>query len=440
MLKRKIYDSLLEWKGREHKCLIIEGQRQVGKTTVIDSFGKEQYENYVYLNLSENTDLHDVFRDGRGADDIIKGLSVMSGKIIVPGSLIFLDDVHECPSVIGALEAFSDDGRYDVIASGSMAGIRSSLLAQVDCAEHLTMGPMDFEEFLWAKGVEDTLIEYMRRCLRKKEHMISAALTVFEDAFADFMIVGGMPEAANAFIEKKYYRAASEVLDNVLKICYGEIGRYNLGKELMKTTECFRCIPIQLDDTNKKYTYSRIFGMKGRAAHDRYAENLLWIREAGYGNFCYALDDLALPLPDHTDEKMFRIYLYDTGLLVRMFGKDLARTIYQKETEHSNGAIIENEVAECLMKSGLPVRYYRRTNGPEKMELDLVTELGTSLCVIEVDSGKRRESPSLEKASKLFNIGRRIVLGKGNISVDGDGTEHYPFFVAAFLRDIATDM
>lgn len=386
--------------------------------------------------------LHKVFEDAPNVEDIIKGLSVVSGERIEPGALIFFDEIQECPLARSSLKPFTIDGRYDVIASGSLIGVNNSRLGAdrplmpMGYEEHMTMLSLDFEEFLWGKGIDVSTINDVRRCIKDKGPILPAIPSVFTDAFIDFMIVGGMPESVKSFIKTGNYSKSSDVKKEILDTCLNDINRYNKGLDIIKTSECFKCIPMQLADTNNKFIYSRVSGMKGRAAYNRYAENLLWIKEAGYGNFCYATDGPILPLAAHTDRNNFKIYLSDTGLLVQMYGKETAKAIFLKETNYNSGAIVENVVAECLMKAGYVPRYYRKTNGNNRMELDFVLEMGMGICVIEVKSGKKRGAPSIEKVSKVFNIGRRVMLENGNISVDDDGIEHYPLFVAAFMKDL----
>ena len=441
MLKRKMYDDLVAWKNREHKPLLVKGQRQVGKTYIIDQFGKDQYDCYRYYNLSDKA-LQQVFEGVFDVSSIVKGLVAFGGERIEPGALIFLDEIQECPYARSALKAFAIDGRYDVIASGSLIGVNNSRLGKdrplmpMGYEEQMVMYSLDFEEFLWAKGVDESLIEDVRKCIKSRASIIPAVCSVFTNAFTDFMIVGGMPESVVLYIETGDYIGSQAAQKKILNICIDDINRYNDDSNIVKTAECFRSIPIQLAETNKKFVYSRISDMPGRAANDRYAENLLWIKEAGYGNFCHATDGPLLPLVAHTDLRNFKIYMSDTGLLVNMYGKEAAKALYMKDTKYNNGAIVENVIAECLMKAGYTPRYYRKTNGDNKMELDFVLEMGMAICVIEVKFGNSRGATSLEKASKVFDIGRRIKLESGNISVDEDGVEHYPLFAAAFIKDM----
>ncbi len=439
MLKRKMYDDLVAWKNRKHKPLLVKGQRQVGKTFIIDWFGRDHYSCYLRFDLGDE-DIRHVFETVSDVSGIIKGLVAVGGEAIEPGALIFLDEVQECPRARSALKAFDIDGRYDVIAAGTLISTScvkpgaENPLMPMGHEEQAAMRSLDFEEFLWAKGIDASAIDDVRRCIKGRSPILPAVCKVFEDAFTDFMIVGGMPESVSSFIESGDYIGPSEVQKRILGLCADQIGKCRRRSDAAKVLECFKSIPSQLADPNKKFTYSRISGMSGRAAHDRYAWGMMWLEDSGFVSFCRAAGSLSLPLAACDDLRSFKLYMSDTGLLTSMYGKDAVRALYLKDTGYSNGAIVENAVAECLMKAGYTPRYYRKTNGENKMELDFVLEMGMELCVIDVESGSRKTS--LEKASKVFNIGRKIKLEDGNIYVDEDGVEHYPIFAAAFMKDM----
>lgn len=437
-----MYDRLLEWKNREHKCLTIKGQRQVGKTYIIDSFGRKEYSHYVYIDLNVDDPAREVFEKKTAVDEIIKSLEVIADTEIPEGSLIFLDEIQECPRARMLLKQFTIDGRYDVISSGSLLGINNAklkgkeLLLPMGYEEHMTMYGLDFEEFLWAAGVKEEYIEEVRADIRGKRPIMNALYDKFSMLFRDFMIVGGMPASVDSYVRTGKFNGSFAVLDRIIETCRNDINRYNTDSNVVKTTQCFDSIAPQLAETNKKFTYTRIEGDQSRRAFGKYMENILWIKYAGYGNFCYLLDTVEMPLKSHLMPDVFKIYLSDTGMLLRMYGMDTARAIFLGNTEFNNGAIVENEIAECLMKAGIEPMFHRKNNSPKKMELDFVTEYDMKPAVIEVRSGKDRDYPSLEKAKKIFDIGRSIKLEEENISVDEDGTEHYPLFVAGFVRDI----
>lgn len=439
-MRRKIYGQLLEWKARKHKCLVIKGQRQVGKTYIIDQFGRSEYRSYLYINLQFDTDIHPIFENPVSVDSIISRLELFHPEFepLNGSTLIFLDEIQECPYARSALKLFTIDGRYDVIASGSFLGVEEARIGSyksqsippllpVGYEEHMILYSMDFEEFLWARGVSEENIEIIKDRLRRHVSVGSIEFDYYSREFRAFMVVGGMPEAVSAYVGGGY-GDARKVLKDVLSTCMGDINRYNTGIDILKTQQCFNSIPFQLAESNKRFTYSRIEGGSSRNKAEKYAENLLWIRFSGYGNFCISLSQVALPLERNAVPDVFRVYLSDTGLLLSMMSNDVATAVFSNNLSYNRGAIVENEIAECLMKNGLQPYYYRKSNGDRKMELDFVTELDGRLTVIEVKSGKHREYPSLNKISGC----RKIIFEDTDVFFDEKG-EHYPLFAAAFL-------
>jgi len=446
MLRRKVYDQLLEWKGREHKSLVISGQRQVGKTFIVREFAKNEYDGVLELNFAENPDDKEIFQGSLSADSILQRLSVSHpDSDLVPGrTLLFLDEIQDCQEAYASLKYLTDDGRFDVIASGSMLGIRmpnisdsedqANILIPMGYEESITMYSLDFEEFLWAKGIKEDIIERVKRCIHDTVPMDEVILNRFNQYYREFMIVGGMPESVSEFISTCDFKGVNRILKELNMSCIRDINRYNTGLDVLKTTECYESIPDQLSETNKKFMYSRIKGEKSRKASDRYSENILWIKGAGYGNFCYMCRDISLPLRSKRDG--FKIYQSDTGMLVNRYGENCVKAVYKGDLSYNIGAIAENAVAEGLMKSGYLPRYHSITKGKNRMELDFVVETGDGICIIEVKSGKTRDAPSLGKAAKVYSAGRLVILCNDNIGTDDQGVLHLPLFAACFFREL----
>jgi len=451
-VKRKIYDELLKWKDdKQNTCLTIKGQRQVGKTYIVEHFAKEFYPNFVEIDLTRTPEMAEAFKRAVDVDSVIRELSLrMDGVVFEPGStLIFIDEIQECPEARASLKWFAQDDRFDVIASGSLLGVTNNSLRKKNEGDPtplspmgyetiLTMRSMDFEEFLWARGFNRKILEEIKDRIKSRQRLDESELEVLNSHFRDYMIVGGMPAAVKAFVKTKQYSESGKQLDKILGDTINDINRYNNPINSMKTQRCFESIPEHLSSNNKKFQYSRLEkGTGSRASAAKYSENLLWIEGAGYGNFCYGLESPELPFKRIEDS--FKVYLSDTGMLVRMMGKSAAIAVYEGDTKFNAGALMENVVAECLAKSNLKPRFYRKNSGKNQMEIDFVTELlGQSVC-IEVKSGKDREAPSISKVSDVFKVDRRMMFAFDNIYVDEDGIEHYPLFVAAFFNFLQRD-
>ncbi len=451
VLRRKIYDELVAWKDdADHKALVIKGARQVGKTFIVREFAKENYEHYVELNFLTDPTLMRLFDESLSVDDLVRKISLtLHDDDIRLGCLIFLDEIQECPRARRTLKIFADDGRYDVIATGSMLGVSDSRLGiykrgepsivGVGYEKTITMYALDFEEFLWARKVSKDTIDEIKDSIRNRVALDEVTYDVIMGDFRTFMLTGGMPEVVQHIVSGHPDRAI-RAMDRILTDTLEDIDRYNIGVDVAKTKRCFDNIPIQLRDTNKKFTFSRMKDENDERLKNptkqKYDRNAEWLGAAGYGNFCYLLTEPVLPLKAYEIVDQYRIYLFDTGMLTHIYGPSARMATLTDDYRYNQGAVAENIVAECLMKSGIQPRCYRKTNGKNRMELDFVIELGLDLCAIEVKSGKDRDFPSLRKVSDVFRIDRRIVLEKGNIFVDEEGIEHYPLFAAAFITDM----
>ena len=445
-MKRKIYDELLCWKeNKQGTCLTIQGQRQVGKTYIIEKFAKNNYKHFVEIDFTKMPEMEKAFERAVDVDSVIKELSIrLNDAIFEPGkTLIFLDEIQECSKARTSLKWFAKDGRYDVISSGSLLGVKNTNtknkeeqkkpFSPMGYEKVLTMRSMDFEEYLWAIGFNTTILEEIKSKITSMEKLDESELEIMSSHFRDYMIVGGMPASVEAFVRTKQYSESGKKIDIILGGAINDINRYNNPVNALKTQKCFESIPEHLSSNNKKFQYSRLEkGTGSRASGEKYSENLLWIESAGYGNFCYGLNSPELPFKRIED--LFKVYLSDTGMLVRMMGTSAAMAIHNGDVSFNAGAIVENEIAECLSKNEIKPRFYRKNSGKNQMEIDFVIELLDECVAIEVKSGKKRDSPSMEKIDLLFNVDRRIKFENGNIHKDEKGIEHYPLFVAAFIN------
>lgn len=449
MLRRKVYDQLLEWKNREHKCLVISGQRQIGKTYIVNRFAENEYENSIYINFHDSPQMDSLFDGDITASMMIRKLSLQFGSDSIKEgrTLLFLDEIQDGKRAYGALKQFTLYGKIDVIASGSLLGVKNpgntdrqgeggSELVPMGYEETIIMHPLDFEEYLWARDFPSEEIEVLREHIRSKTPIEEAVYDRLSELYREFMIVGGMPESVARFTETQDFRASDKVLKELAASCIRDIYRYNSGIDRIRATECYESIPYQLADTNKKFMYSRINGEKSRKAANVYMDNLLWIKNAGYGDFCYGLSQPAQPLKKYIKRDMFKVYLSDTGMLLQIYGDKARMAIYKGDHSFNFGAIAENTVANNLVKNGIDLQYYRNDKGEGKMELDFVTEFWDGLTVIEVKSGNDRAARSLMKVDNYFRTARRIMFEDGNIHTDGEGIEHYPLFASAFIREM----
>ena len=300
----------------------------------------------------------------------------------------------------------------------------------------MTMYSLDFEEFLWANGIRDDVIEDIRGCIERKEPLGPAYMDRLWNLFKDFMIIGGMPEAVQEFIDSKDYRTTGVIIDSLIESAKADMNRYNDPLMASKIVSCYTSIPSQLSESNKKFMYSRIDGTGSRKSGEMYSESLEWVVNAGYCNPCRKLSTIGSPLMSKEVRGQYKAYMSDTGMLMHMYDEATLRAIYSDDFSYNMGAVAENVVAECLVKAGYVPRYYSNNKGSGRMELDFVVGLGSEIAVLEVKSGKSREYPSLSKVPEYFNVDRRIVLERSDIHVTDDGVEHYPIFAVAFLESM----
>lgn len=440
MLRRKVYDELLRWKsdGAE-KCLIVKGPRQVGKTFIVQEFGREEYRNMVYINFMQNPRLMTAFSDSLVVDDITLALDALmpDAEFIPKETLIFIDEIQECSRARTALKSFSLDGRYDVIASGSLLGIhyrneRDSPVP-VGYEREIMMGALDFEEFLWAMGMKESVISGLKDRLSRGEPLGTALNDRFDEMFSKYMVVGGMPEAVRDFVDGNSYRRSWETNRLILSSYMDDIERYTEGANRNKTRACMESIPMQLSRSNKKFVYTDIDG-DTRNGSRKYEGSLRWLIDAGVVLPCHNLVDLRTPLEVSANPSSFKVYMHDTGLLVSSFSFESVQDIIGGRQDLRMGAIVENRIASCISGSGRTPYYFEKKG---RLEIGFVERLGKDVVAIEVKSGSNRNSPSLNNLEKNgYHADRRIKLEHDDVHVDGYGVEHFPLFAAGFLDSL----
>lgn len=444
MLKRKIYGQLEKWKSdKRGTCLMIRGPRQVGKTYAVDHFGKENYENYLYVNFELQPEVKEAFSGNLDVETVTKKLTAYFPDFIFEegNTLIFFDEIQMCPEARTSLKSFATDGRYDVIATGSLLGIifKQTTGTPMGYETQVDMHPLDFEEFLWANGYREEFTEDLKESISKKKPLGSAILSTMNEKFREHMIVGGMPKAVDRFVKENSFGAAQAALRDISDMQRTDVIRYSSQPDKVKTLACLESVPAQLTNTNKKFTYANING-DGSAPSRKYEGNLLWLHDAGIISYCHNITEPKIPLASKKITDSFKIYMRDTGLLTLSYG-DSARIALaigkggENKASANEGAITENAVADMLYKNNIPLYYYKKGG----KEVDFVTELGLDTALIEVKSGSYGRFPSLDYVAEKYGADRRIVLGYHDIGVDTEGREYYPLFAAAFIKSMTDE-
>lgn len=435
-LKRKIDTFLKKWKNNpERKPLIVKGPRQVGKTESIRKFGEENYEHVIEINFVEEPKYKMIIADGYKTDDIIKNISrIDPSKCFVDGkTLLFFDELQEFPEIATALKFFSQDGRFDVICSGSMLGINYRRIESnsVGYKTDYEMYSLDFEEFLWAKGYSDRVIDELLEHMKELKPFNELELSVYSGLFLDFCILGGMPAVVREYIEKGTFEGSLEIQGQLLADYEEDIRKYAEGMDQARILNVFRQIPPQLAKENKKFQISKV---ASGARFKDYRGCIEWLSDAGIINVCYCMNFPELPLKGNFDDTKYKIYFADSGLLVAMLDEEAQEDLRaNRNLGVYKGALYENIVGEALVKSGYNLYYYKRENST--LEEDFFVRTASDLIPIEVKAtnGRAKSLRTLIEGEKYGDIHYGIKFTGGNVGY-AHNIYTFPYFCAFLLK------
>lgn len=432
MLKRKFYDTLVEWKKKKSReCLLVKGARQVGKTFIIDKFGKENYKSYIYINFIQEPSLKKIFEGSLEAQDIYKKISLYLENVefVDKNTLIFLDEIQDCPNARTALKFLAIDDRFDVIASGSLLGINYKEIASIPVGyeRQVEMFSLDFEEFLWAVGKSEEAIQILREYFDKKEKVPDFINDQYLMLLREYIAIGGMPEVVNAFVKTSNYGVAHETQLSILQSYRADINKYASIPERQKINDCFESIPRQLAKEYKKFQYKTI---EHGATSKKYANSINWLFDAALTRACKNVSIPQIPLVAYDISDQFKIYMNDTGLLTCMYGWDTQHLILTNElTGPAKGGIYENVVADILTKNGYKLFYYKPENSSQ--EIEFLLEKHGSVVPVEVKAGNNA-TVSLNKFIAKYEPNVAYKLISGNLGQDGKKIT-LPLYMAMFL-------
>ncbi|MBQ5664973.1 MAG: ATP-binding protein, partial [Akkermansia sp.] len=435
-LKRKIDAFLDAWKADiGHKPLIVRGARQVGKTEAIMQFALRQYENVVYVNFVESPHYKGINEEGYAVGDIVRILSRMNPdfRFEKGNTLIFFDEVQEFPEITTALKFFHIDGRFDVICSGSLLGVQYSRIEShsVGYKQDYEMRSFDFEEYLWARGYQDDVVEDMLAHLLHEAPFSNAELERYFSLFLDYVILGGMPAVIREFVQSGTFEAVSDIQKQLLRDYREDIRKYASGLDKAKILAVFNHVPPQLAKENKKFQMTKI--AKNARSRD-YLGCVEGLLDSGLLSICYCLHNPELPLKGNYDLSKYKLYVADTGLLLAMLDEESRDDLLRnKNLGIYKGALYENFVAEALSKSGYELFYYRKDDST--LEMDFFVRTADDLIPVEVKAGNT-VSKSLRKlveSDKYGAIHTGIKLARANIG-RSDAFLTIPYFCAFLLR------
>lgn len=433
MLERKIYRKIIDfYKNNRNKALMITGARQVGKSYIIEAFGKEHYKSFIKVDFIENPELVKVFENAKNSEEILLRLSAILGDKMIPGeTLIFFDEIQEYPNIIVQIKYLLETSEYDYILSGSLLGtifkdIKSMPVGYISIIQ---MYPLDFEEFAKANNISDKVLQLLKQSFTEKtpldEYIHQRLLSLFEL----YLIVGGMPSVIETFIKTKNLRRVAENQTSIIELYKKDISKYDKDEKLY-LQNIFELIPSELNSKNKRFILKNL---NENAKFTKYNNSFLWIKNAGVALTAFVANEPKIPLILSKSANLFKLFFNDVGLLAAMYGNDIQLKILNHETNINFGAIYENLVAQELTAHGYDLYFY---NNKKLGEVDFLLESDGKVIPIEIKSGKdyyRHAAMDNLLANKDYNIESGFVFCNNNIKVDKKIT-NYPIYMIMFLE------
>ena len=449
MLKRKIETYLTEWKkSKGRKPLVIKGIRQCGKTYIVQKFAKENYESVVYMNFILEPDKKSAFTGNIDVDTIILNLSALipGSRFINGRTCIILDEIQACKEARTALKSFHIDGRFDVISTGSLLGVKGYGKSKKKNEEEgqdsvpvgyetvVDMYPLDFEEFLWANGINDTVIDSVRTCFENETAIPDGIHKAMMELLYRYVIVGGLPEVVNCFLDTKNIELIYKAQRNLIAEYEEDMAKYADDADKPHIRECFESIPKQLAKENKKFQYS-VVKKGGRAS--QYIGSIQWLEDAGIVQRCYNTSITELPLDGNSIKDCFKVYTTDIGILMAMLDYGTQVDILKGNLLGCKGAIFENLMADFLCKSKQKLYYFHKESG---LELDFLVRFKGECVILEVKAkaSKAKSMTTVLKNKDVYHVNNAIKLGQYNVGREGNVLT-IPLYMGFLIQDKLTE-
>lgn len=424
MYKRKIEYFLLEWKNDpDRKPLVIKGCRQCGKTSSVLEFARKNYKNVIYMDFHEQKELCALFEGSLQIDYLTVAISaaIPSAKFEKGKTCLIFDEIQDCPQARSSLKFFKLDGRYDVICTGSLLGVNgyrtsdANYSVPVGFETIIDMNPMDFEEWLWVNGIQDSVIELLKTSLAEEKPVPKPIHDRMRQLMLQYIVVGGMPEAVKKFFATHDINQVVAIQRNIVEEYKTDMVKYANHEDRNRIRECFESVPRQLSKENKKFTYSMV--RKGGRSKD-YVGCLQWIEDAGIIHRCYNLSITELPLSGNALQDSFKVFMADTGLFISMLDEGTQSDILQGSLFGYKGAIYENVVADILGKMGRKLYYFHKTDG---IEIDFMMRYNGECTPLECKArtGNAKSLSTLLKHPEKYHVYHALKLGDYNVGREG---------------------
>lgn len=432
-MKRKILNDLMKWKENPHKKpLIIKGARQVGKTYIIREFAQEAYEDLVEINFERDLEFIDLFKKTHNPKDILQYLEVaFMDKNFDRNTLFFMDEIQACSDALTSLKFLAESFPCDIICSGSMLGvaIANSTSFPVGYIETWQMYPLSFMEFIEALGMKENIIQSLSDCLLNNLPVMEVLHNKMNDLFKEYMVVGGMPEVVNKYIETKSFKETLLVQRRIVSDYLNDMVKYADGSERIKVRECYQSIPLQLAKENKKFQY-KLVKSGGNARY--FDASLNWLKDSGLVNLTYRLKTIDKPLEIHKESAVFKVYMADTGLLVSQFDESVIKELLNGNLGVFKGALYENIAAQILSMHERDLYYFEPNTSSE---IDFIIYYKGEICPLEIKAGRNTVSKSFTNFVDKYNSSYAFRLSQKNIGTNKENVSYVPLYMLEMLLD-----
>ena len=432
MLKRKIDSYLEQFYKRTNKALLVTGARQTGKSFSIRQYGTTHYENFVEINFIEQPDAVEILKGAKSSQDILVRLSLLTSTPLVAGNtLVFFDEVQECPEIVTATKFLVNEGSYRYILSGSLLGVelqdlRSEPVGYMDVKD---MYPLDLEEFFMAMGVSGQVRDDLQKAFEKQQPVDEFVHKKIMELFRLYLIVGGMPAAVQKYIDTHNLQDVMAEQQAIIRLYKRDITKYDKNHKLY-IDEIFDLIPSELNAKNKRFILK---DLNENLKFSRYENSFLWLKNAGVAFPTYNVEEPVVPLKLSRSRNLFKLFQSDIGLLAYQYAEGIQLRIINDEKGINYGSIYENVVAQELQAHGFELYYF---NSKKHGELDFIIEKDGHTLPIEVKSGKdyqRHNALSNVMGNPDYGIPRALVFCNDNVSTSGN-IVYLPIYMVAYLK------
>lgn len=433
MLERKISRYIEHFYEVNKGALLLSGARQIGKTYSVRRFAEKKFKSFIEINFVDNPDAVGIFSNAKNSSDILLRLSAFVNQPLIKGdTLIFFDEVQLCPEIVTAIKFLVDDGRYRYIMSGSLLGVELNNLRSVPVGymEVKEMYPLDLEEFMWAVGVNEDVIDSLKKSWEEKKHVDDFVHKKMMDVFRLYLIVGGMPAAVMSYKENNNLQDVMASQREIISLYKKDISQYD-EKRSLKIKEVFDLIPSELNSKSKRF-FIKDINTKARA--EMYENEFLWLKNAGVAIPVFNVDEPKLPLKLASSRNLFKLFSNDVGLLACQYSDGIQLKILTGDDAINHGSVYENVVAQELLAHGFDELYYY--NSKKMGELDFILEYDGNVFPVEVKSGKdysRHRALNNILTCPEYDIPHAIVLCNNNFEVK-DNVIYVPIYMMMFLQ------